>query len=43
MNGKKLNLRLVDLGAVTRETRGGTRGSVDAERTLQPIAGLTAD
>jgi len=39
----KLNARLVDLGAVTTTTRGGLRGYVDAERTLQPIAGLSAD
>ena len=43
MNDRKRSNIPVRLGAVSRETRGGTRGYVDAERTLQPIAGLTAD
>ena len=34
---------LVELGAVTEETRGGAIGFVDSERTLQPSLGLTDD
>jgi hypothetical protein len=43
MNVKKQIGRLEDFGGVTRTTKGGLRGYVDAERTLQPIAGLSGD
>lgn len=34
---------LIELGAVTEETKGGPIGFVDAEQTKQPHPGLSAD
>lgn len=43
MNREDIEQDLVDLGAVTEETRGGPIGFVDAERTLQPSPGISDD
>ena len=43
MNREDIENDLIELGAVTEETKGGAIGFVDAERTLQPSLGLSDD
>jgi hypothetical protein len=43
MNREDNEQDVVDLGAVTEETKGGAIGFVDSERTLQPSLGLSDD
>jgi len=43
MNREDTENDLVELGAVTEQTRGGAIGFVDSERTLQPSLGLSDD
>lgn len=43
MNREYQHEDLIELGAVTAETKGLAIGFVDTERGRQPFAGLTAD
>jgi hypothetical protein len=43
MNREHSENEFIELGAATKETRGGPIGFVDAERTLQPYPGLSDD
>ena len=43
MNRKDRKDDLVELGAATKQTKGGAIGFVDSDRTLQPHPGLSND